>query len=193
MSFLNKIFGLGKKKNKRTKVSITSLAKDLRGPAQDMTKSFEKALEIARLLEDRKGEARALGSIGNSLYISGDRQRANEFFDHALTIWRDITGGTYKWHLEDVMGQEYQVNLGEVTKGAITLCEVAFLIAKNNKDMLEAALISNILSMLFYEQGLLSNALHFADTAVDIYEKIGSSKNAQSTHKLISLINRQLE
>lgn len=185
MSFLKKLFDQ-KKRQKRIKL------KDFRGCAKETIKLFEKALKGARQEKDQKGEARALGSIGNVLYMSGDVQRANEFYEQSLTIWWEITGGSKKWKLEDELGQEYQVILGETLKGATTVCEAALFIARENKDMLEAARISNILSMLFYEQGLLVKALNFAKSAVNIYEKIGNSQNAQLTLQFIALIQEQM-
>jgi tetratricopeptide (TPR) repeat protein len=181
-----------RKSSQTSHFSAAKLAQDLRGWAQGSIESFERALEIARVLEDRKGEARALGSIGNASYILGDAQRANESYEQSLTIWREITGGSYKWKLEDALGQEHQSRVGEALKGAITACEIALVVALDNKDRLEAASISNILAMLLYEQGLLDKALHFAESAVDIYEEIGSTHNAQLTRQLIALIQKQL-
>lgn len=50
----------------------------------------ECALVIAREIGDQRGEANALGNLGNARYALGDAQKASRLFEEQLIIARKI-------------------------------------------------------------------------------------------------------
>jgi len=66
------------------------------GSAESLRRAIEKygeALRLYRAVSDRRREAATLNNIGGIYYLLGEMQKALEFYNQALPLWRDDRSG----------------------------------------------------------------------------------------------------
>lgn len=105
---------------------------DLRLHSRDRICWLDIALAAAQRLGDRKGEANALGNIGNAYADLGETHRAIQFYEQALLILRELDDRRGQGALLGNLGVAYAA-LGE-TRRAIQFYEQALLIVREIGD-----------------------------------------------------------
>ncbi|GAB4526015.1 MAG: hypothetical protein Fur0018_11040 [Anaerolineales bacterium] len=137
-----------------------------RGQNREARLCYEQALQVARRIGDRHGEAAALGNLGNIASDLGDQIKARDFYLQALTIYRELA----EWRAEAMVLN----NLGALAyylgsyDSAQDFYEQSLHIKWKIEDAAGEGMTYANLSGLLYATGDYGNALAYNDKALDI-------------------------
>ncbi len=146
-----------------------------RGAADEARMTNERALAIARQLDDKHNEGVILGNLGLAYSALGEVRRAIEHYEQALAISREI--GDRRGEGADLgnLGNAYSA-LGEVRR-AIEHYEQALAIAREIGDRRgEGAHLGN-LGLAYSALGEVRRAIEHYEQALAIAREIGDRRN----------------
>ncbi|NJN95414.1 MAG: tetratricopeptide repeat protein [Anaerolineales bacterium] len=156
---------------------------------REAIKFYEQALNISKEIGDRAGEGRALGNLGNAYSDVGDLQQTIVFSEQALVIAREIGDQRAEGIALDSLGGTH-ADLGNIQK-AVEFCKQSLAITKTIGDTLGSANTSRNLAILLIKQGKESDALSYAEFAVQAFEQVGHAELTQKTRQLVDQIRGQ--
>jgi tetratricopeptide (TPR) repeat protein/TolB-like protein len=147
----------------------------IRGELRDAVKEWENALAVYRQLNQKEGIARTQNNIGDALRRRGD-PAANERFEEALTLWREIgRRRDAAIALDNLAALRYDA--GDLA-GARRLAEEALAIYKEVGDKSELGFgLRNVASIL-RAQGDLVGARSRQEQALASQEQSGGKTDA---------------
>jgi len=152
---------------------ILTRARDLyskEGPNEALP-LFERALELYRRAEDRRGEAVTLGLIGNCHKGFGDFQKALVHLRQALSMKREMGDGLEVGKTLNHLGLVYW-EMGDYA-AALEHFEESLSLARELKDQqLEGALLNNI-SLVYDERGDYRRSLEQYQRALALHRANG--------------------
>lgn len=135
---------------------------------------FEKALSVARTIQDHSGESNVLTLKGSSLQAIGNGQEAISCFTEALSLARQI--GDKKAERQALAQLGIAYICVDDTKNAVQYTEEALAITRDIGDARnEAHLLLNSAEMLA-RLGRHNEALQRGEAALGVYESLGSTR-----------------
>ncbi|MBD2261196.1 CHAT domain-containing protein [Pseudanabaena sp. FACHB-2040] len=134
--------------------------------------SWEQALAIYRDIQNRRGEGRALGHLGNAYHNLGDYRRAIEFYEQSLAIAREVSDRGAEGAALGNLGNAYR-NLGDYRR-AIEFHEQSLEIAREIGDRgAEGAVLGN-LGLAYNNLGEYRRAIEFQEQHLEIARELGN-------------------
>jgi CHAT domain-containing protein/Tfp pilus assembly protein PilF len=161
------------------------------GTAESLRKAlekYEKALALSKSLNDRSGQAMALGGIGTASYRLGERQRALDVFQQQLQIWR-ATGAHQREVAEAVhnIGVVYD-SMGFAQK-AIHFYQEALPLRRAAGDRAGLAITLDSLGLSYISTGELQKASDYCNQALAIFAELNDRAGLANTLNNIGGIN----
>jgi tetratricopeptide (TPR) repeat protein len=135
---------------------------------------YEEALALARLREDRQGEAMWLGNLGNCYADLGEVRRAIDHHEQALTIARDLGDRRGEAIALENLGLCY-ASLGE-TRRAIDHHEQALTIARDLGNRRREAAALGDLGSCYASLGETRRAINLYEQALTIDRDLGNRR-----------------
>jgi CHAT domain-containing protein/Tfp pilus assembly protein PilF len=133
---------------------------------------YERALELYRQENDRRGEAITIGVMGNVFKVMGQHVRALEYFERSLAMKRELGDRLEEAKTIANIGLFYK-ETSDYPK-AIEYLNNALTIAKEiNSELVEAAALNN-LALVYDELGEYRRALEMYNRALALYKEPSS-------------------
>jgi tetratricopeptide (TPR) repeat protein/transcriptional regulator with XRE-family HTH domain len=156
------------------------------GPRADAIPRHTAAIEAARRLGDRFGEANALNDLGDVRWLVGDYPAAAEALDRALVIYRD---------LGDRLGQANVLNYLGIVRcltgdypAAAQAQERALSLYRDLGDRRGQANTLNELGALWYVTGDYPAAAQALDRALGIYRDLGDGRGQANALNYLGVV-----
>jgi tetratricopeptide (TPR) repeat protein len=130
----------------------------------------QQALDLARQIGDRHGEAECLGALGLIYQNMNDLVRALSYYEMALAI-RQRTGDQ-KGEIRDLLNFGNLQRMSEEFDHAIKTAERVLEIAREGEYQRDQALALAALGLAYQRQGNLDKALTFQHQAIRIAESL---------------------
>ena len=147
---------------------------DLRQHSRERIRWLEIALAVARRLQDRAGEGKALGNLGIAYKNLGETRRAIQFYEQRLTIARDIGNRRGEGTALGNLGNAY-ADLGE-TRRAIQFYEQDLAIAREIGNRRNEGNVLGNLGIAYAEMGETRCAIQFYEQQLAIVREIGDRR-----------------
>jgi tetratricopeptide (TPR) repeat protein len=171
--------------------NLVGLCYDTSGRLSLALENYEESLRLARQLNDKQGEASALGNIGLIYKAKGDLDQALKYHQDALKIDREI--GLREGEASDLgnIGLIYQIR-GDLHQ-ALKYQKDALKINKEiGVRQSEAGDLKNIAGV-FEAKANLDQALKYYNEALKIFEEIGMQREIDQTKRNIERISQQMK
>ncbi len=140
---------------------------------------YNEALEKARALKDRAGEAEALHEIGYVLYSTGEHRKALAHYDHALLLRRSARNRRGEALTLNNIAAVY-LSLAELPK-ALQRYEQALPLCRAGGDKeTEAATLTGI-GMVCQIRGEMPKALQHYEQALTLFRSLKDKRNEATT------------
>ena len=159
---------------------------------------YEKALVIAREIEDRRGEGKSLGNLGLAYRNLGQVEKAIEYHEQALVIAKEIGNRQGEGNSLGNLGLAYS-NQGQVEK-AIEYHEQALVIAKEIGDRRGEGNSLGSLGLAYSNQGQVQKAIEYYEQALVIAKEIGDRRgegiwlgNLGIAYRNLGLVEKAIE
>lgn len=149
---------------------------------------YEKALALWRSLNDRTGEATALGHIGATYHLLGEQQKALDFFQQELRLWRDA-GSPPKETAQAIhnIGIVYG-SLGQYLK-AIEFYLEAIPLRRAAEDRGGLASTLDSLGLAYLYAGEMQKAADYCNQAQALFRELNNLKGLANALNNIGGIN----
>lgn len=147
----------------------------------------EKDLEIAKEVEDKAGEARAYGNLGNSYRRVGNCEKTIEEQKLNLKIAEEVKNRAGQGQACGCLGDAYY-RLGDV-KQAIKYCNLQLSIAKEVGSKEEEGRACHTLGCCFESLGSMQEALSYHHSSVQLFNQVRCLLQSKDDWK-ISLRNQ---
>nr|WP_286167491.1 tetratricopeptide repeat protein [Arthrospira platensis] len=145
------------------------------GRYQEAIAFYQKSLEIARDIGDRKNEAASLNNLGNAYYSLGRYPEAIAFYQQSLEIARDIGDQKNEATSLGNLGNTYH-SLGRYQE-AIAFHQQSLEIKRDIGDRQGEATSLGNLGSAYYSLGRYPEAIAFYQQSLEIARDIGDQKN----------------
>ncbi|HEX8267629.1 MAG TPA: tetratricopeptide repeat protein, partial [Pyrinomonadaceae bacterium] len=152
--------------------NILGLAYRNTGRIRESIKQFEKAIQIAKLINNQQGEGASLGNLGNAYYNLGDYRKAIEYHEQHLNISREIGNRLGEGQSLGNLGSAYY-SLGYYRK-AIEYHEQSLQIKREIGDRFGEGNSLGNLGNAYYSLGYYRKAIEYHEQALEIDREIGN-------------------
>ena len=159
------------------------------GPWTDAITRHATAVQAARHISDRLGQANALNNLGGARYLTSDNAGAAEALEEALGIYRDLRNRLGQANALDNLGLLRRLT-GDY-RGAAEALEEALGIYPDLGDSLGQANALNHLGALRRETGAYQGAAEALEEALGIYRGLGDPLGQANALSILGTV-RQL-
>ena len=159
---------------------------------------YQKALEIARDINNRSGEGNNLGNLGLAYVNLGQIDKAIEYYQKALVIAKEIGSRTNEGTWLGNLGNAY-ANLGQINK-AIEYHQRALEIFRDIGDRSREGTDLGSLGSAYADLGQIDKAIEYHQQALEIARDIGDRigegaelGNLGNAYRNLGQINKAIE
>jgi CHAT domain-containing protein/Tfp pilus assembly protein PilF len=133
---------------------------------------YEKAYSLRREADDRHGEGIALVALGEVYFLLGERQKALEYYNNALPIWRTFGDDAELAEVFNHMAVVYY-GIGESQK-ALDYHTRALVLRRGVSDRPGESYTLNNIGEVYSSLGEYGKALDYFDRALQLRRELGS-------------------
>jgi tetratricopeptide (TPR) repeat protein len=144
---------------------------------EEALRQLTAALEKARAVGDKDGEARALGNLGKVYYYTGQPQKALEYYQQALSIFQAVGDRTSEAVTLFNLGSVYS-STGQPQKALDYLQQALPIYRAVGDKNGEADTLTNI-GIVYRNTGQLQKALEYYQQALPLFRQ-GGDKNMEA-------------
>ncbi|WP_197074588.1 tetratricopeptide repeat protein [Methanosarcina sp. WH1] len=141
------------------------------GIAEEAIILIEEALKIARLRENKKGEANQLGNLGLAYQQLGDRRKSIEYYKQVIKITKDIRDQLGEGTSYVNLGNVY-LELGEIEQTIINYKSAGQIFRYVGNKRGEGSCFSN-LGILYSQIGNIDEGIDFLEQSLNIFKDVG--------------------
>lgn len=184
---------VGREDRKRLAEAAVAEGKQLesRGNAESLRgalERYEKALALWRSLNDRPGEAAALGHIGTAHYLLDEKQKALDAFQRQLQLWRAETD-----RLKEVAEAIHNIGVIYASMGmaqkAIEFYQEALPLRRAAGDRLGLTSTLDNLGLAYLYAGEMQKASDYSHQALALFRELNDRTGMANTLNNIGGIN----
>jgi CHAT domain-containing protein/Tfp pilus assembly protein PilF len=146
---------------------------------QEALRLYQQAIETARALHDRAGEASAHHNMGVALILMGRPQQAIESLQSALSLWRDLKNRFGEANSLHNLGTAY-ANLGKA-RDALGYYEQALAIRQQLGHQAGIAATLQGIGSVYYAMRDLQTAQRYFEQALALYRERGDKVGEADT------------
>lgn len=157
------------------------------GQSREALKTFEEVLALVRKIQERQGEGATLNQIGSVYYNLGDLQKALDYYQQALAIFKErgTDGLNHQGHSLNNIAAVYQY-LGQYQK-ALDYYQQALIVRRQVADRGGEGTTLNNIAAVYDSLGQYNKALDFYRQALDIFTKTSNLRGKAVTLNNIGL------